>query len=210
MLLKAVILSLFFLVTFNVSSCIFATQIEDPDQNEGIVFLKDMLTESIKVAKASTKDKRSVRKFADIVVDKFALEQMAQTALGPYFKKLSKEQFNEFKNHLSNYFIKTYATQEKVDLFASIDLNKAELKKKLSVNSKKNQMTIHSTFKTKSGDVNTKFVLIKNEKAFDIFDILIEDIGLLQNTRDQLSQIQSQSKTPEVFLKTFEMASKID
>lgn len=202
-MIKIFLLSICMLTTLTFDCCLFATQIEMSEKNKSIDFLKDMLREAIKIAKESAQDPAKTDKFAKIIVDKFALAQMARTAMGPYVKKLSPSQFEEFQQHLSRYFIKTYATKEKVDLFSKINLDEAVMDKKITLNSKKTQMTIHSQFKTKSGDIKTEFVLVKNGNDFDIFDILIENIGLLKNTNDQLVALQSKAKTPDDFIKAF-------
>lgn len=198
------LLSLCFLTTLTVNCCLFATSIELSEKDMAVHFLKDMLHDAIKIAKQSAKNPNMTNNFAKIIVDKFALSRMARTAMGPYAQKLSDEQLEEFQQQLSRYFIKTYATKEKVDLFAKIDLDAAVIGKKVSLNSRGTQLTIYSQFKTKSGDIKAEFVLVKNGNDFDIFDILIENIGLLKSTNDQLVALQSKVKTPNAFLKAFE------
>ncbi|CAO5682898.1 MAG: hypothetical protein HEEMFOPI_00802 [Holosporales bacterium] len=181
-----------------------AQRFEDSDTAKAKDYLKDFLQEASSVAKQCLASKKTCYNFADIIVNKFNLQSMGQFVLGQYFRKLSEDDVKKFEALLTKYFIKAYATHERIKLFSSVDMETDDFNFKTSLNEKKTRLTNQKIFKTEKTDVNVKIVLLKKEDGhFDVFDILIEDIGLLISTRDALNAF-TKDKKPAEFLKAFE------
>ena len=179
---------------------------DDGDNQKAHEFLKQFLLEASKTAKICLNGDKICKKFADIIVKAFALKEMGQYILGPYFKKMDKDegQVKEFEKLLTDYFIASYATIERVKLFASVDMENDDFLFKTTLNERKTRLTCQKKFKTEKSDVNVKIVLIKTKaNTFDVFDILIEDIGLLISTRDALRDVYQKNENPKDFLKAF-------
>lgn len=178
----------------------------DADAPKARIYLKKFLEDSYNIAKQDLKHEAEKQKFAQIIVKNFSLSTMSPYILGRYRTKLSAAQSASFEKMLTDYFLKTYGTSEKIDLFASTDMRGDNLKEEFTFNNKKNRITFSGNFKTANGSVFAKFVLIKEgENRFKIFDIYIENIGLLFGTRDQIATLhKNQTETPENFLKNFQ------
>jgi ABC-type transporter MlaC component len=200
-----------------VKSCLFVflslTQIFSNDNNfsqadekETLAYLQGFLKEAYDAAQNSLKDSNAKSKFADIIINNFSLEDMAPPILGPYRTKLSTEQRKEFEKKLTNYFLKTYGTTEKIKLFASTKMDNKQIKPTPQIISKNTRMVYNATFKTSSGDVSAKFVLLKKGKnVFKVGDIQIAGIGLVVGTRDQIATLhKNQTVSGDAFLAAFE------
>ncbi len=182
-------------------------QFEEDDISRAKVFLKFFLKEASSVANDCLNNKKICFNFADIIVNKFDLKSMAQFVLGPYFRKLSESEVAQFEKLLTKHFIKAYATHERIKLFASVDMENDDFNFKTSLNEKKNRLTSQKNFKTEKNTVNVKIVLLKSKDgSFNIFDILIEDIGLLVSTRDFLSP-RYQNNSSKEFLTAFQKSA---
>ena len=135
---------------------------------------------------------------------------MSKSILGPYGRKFEPKELEEFKTLLTKYFLKSYATKEKIDLFASADIGEGKIQETPTANKKRTRLTYSGTFKTNGGSVSTNFVLVKKDaETFKIFDIKIESIGLIFSTRDQVATLHNnQTMKPVDFLKKFEKLVK--
>lgn len=178
----------------------------EKDQQPTLIYLKDFLKEAYDAAKKSLQDPRAKSKFADIVIKNFSLTDMAPSILGPYRAKLSIQQQEDFEKKLTNYFLKTYGTTEKIKLFASTEMDDNQIATKPQIISKNKHMIYNATFKTSQGEVSAKFTLLKKgENIFKVGDIQIAGIGLVVGTRDQIATLhKNQTVSPDSFLAQFE------
>lgn len=203
---KALIKPCFFLIVVTAEAFCSNQPFSENDEKSTLVYLKNFLKEAYDAAQKSIKDPSEKSKFADIIIKNFSLSDMASPILGPYRLKLSPEQRKEFEKKLTNYFLKTYGTTEKISLFASTEMNDDNINKRPRITQKNNRMVYIATFRTKTGNVEAKFTLLKKgESLFKIADIHIERISLVIGTRDQIATLHTnQTVKPEVFLEKFE------
>ncbi|PIZ32611.1 MAG: hypothetical protein COY39_05265 [Alphaproteobacteria bacterium CG_4_10_14_0_8_um_filter_37_21] len=165
------------------------------DEKKAFIFLKNMLNKSSLIATQDTHTEDAKNKFATIMTNAFSIPHIAKFSLGLDFKEYSAENFKKFKNTLSNYLLKIYATQEKIDVFASINIEDDDINAIPKLSQRKNRLTYNAVFKSKKGPVNTQFVIIKvKSDDYKIFDIVVEGIGLLSNLRSQASVLKDLSK----------------
>jgi ABC-type transporter MlaC component len=178
----------------------------EKDEQPALIYLKNFLKEAYDAAKKSLQDPTSKSEFADIVIKNFSLTDMAPSILGPYRIKLSTQQQEEFEKKLTNYFLKTYGTTEKIKLFASTEMSDNQIRTKPQIINKNKAMVYNATFKTSQGEVSTKFTLLKKgENTFKVGDIQIAGIGLVVGTRDQIATLhKNQTVSPDSFLDQFE------
>ena len=168
-------------------------------------FLESVLKQSNSVAKAAVSNFHERDNFAEIIINSFALKSMGQFALGPHFKELSSTEFKDFSKLLTQYFLKTYATKEKVELFASVNMESKNIDETYKLSEKKNRITFKGIFQTKSGPTKVEFIVIKvGQNAYDIFDIKVEGIGLLSNLRSEIKGLWNNNSTSVKFLEHFE------
>ena len=206
MTIKNLIKSYFFI--FLSATQIFSSdnKFSEADEKQTLSYLQGFLKEAYDAAQNSLKDPSAKSKFADIIINNFSLEDMSPTVLGPYRAKLSTEERKEFEKKLTNYFLKTYGTTEKIKLFASTEMDNKQIKAKPQIMSKNTRMVYNGTFKTSSGDVSAKFILLKKGKGvFRVGDIQIAGIGLIVGTRDQIATLHKNQTLPaDKFLDAFE------
>jgi len=196
------------LIGMNVFLCAHAPAIQQQDFNnadekKAFAFLKNTLKKSNEIAKQSSQTQKTKRKFATIMTNSFAIPHIAKFSLGREFRKYSTENFTQFERTLSDYLLKVYATQEKIDVFASINIEDDDISNVPELSPRKNRLTYKAVFESKNGPINTQFVIIKiDNNKYKIFDIRVEGIGLLSNLRSQVSTL-SVNKSIEDFLKDF-------
>ena len=173
------------------------------DEKKAFTFLKNTLNKSNGIAKKSSQTQKTKQKFARIMTNSFAIPHIAKFSLGREFRKYSAENFTKFERALSDYLLKVYATQEKIDVFASINIEDDDINNIPELSPRKNRLTYKAVFETKNGPINTQFVLIKtHNNHYKVFDIVVEGIGLLSNLRSQVSTL-SVNKSIDNFVKDF-------
>lgn len=178
---------------------------QEGDIEKARSFLESVLKQSNSVAKAAVHDFSQRDNFAGIIINSFALKSMSQFALGPHFKELNTSEFNNFSKLLAQYFLKTYATKEKVELFASVNMDSKNVEDAYKLSEKKNRIAFKGMFQTKSGPTKVEFIVIKvGESTYDIFDIKVEGIGLLSNLRSEIKGLWNNNLNAIKFLEHFQ------
>lgn len=173
------------------------------DETRAFTFLKNTLNKANEIAKQANQTQKTKTSFAQIMTNALAIPHIAKFSLGRGFSQYSPEQFSQFEQLLSDYLLKVYATQEKIDVFASINIEDDNISNVAELSPRKNRLTYKAVFESKNGILNTQFVLIKiNQNQYKIFDIIVEGIGLLSNLRSQVSTL-SVNKNIDTFLKDF-------
>jgi ABC-type transporter MlaC component len=179
------------------------------DEIQAFTFLKNTLNKASDIAKQTNQTQKTKISFAQIMTSALAIPHIAKFSLGREFRRYSPEQFAQFKIILSNYLLKVYATKEKIDIFASINIEDDNINDRAEYSPKKNKLTYEAAFESKNGILKTKFVLIKCSKdQYKIFDIIVEGIGLLSNLRSQISEL-SGNKSIDAFLQNLSKASEL-
>lgn len=126
---------------------------------------------------------REVRraKLRELINPKFNFAEMSKRSLGPNWKNLSKQEQSEFTEVFSELLARTY-------------LSKIETVKPGMVEVKGEQVRIPraivKTVVTSKGDkfpINYKMALKDN--AWQVYDVVIENIGLVANYRNEFSGI---------------------
>ena len=131
----------------------------------------------------SSDDQKDIRraKLRELINPKFNFAEMSKRSLGPNWKNLSKQEQSEFTEVFSELLARTY-------------LSKIETVKPGMVEVKGEQVRIPraivKTVVTSKGDkfpINYKMALKDN--AWQVYDVVIENIGLVANYRNEFSGI---------------------
>lgn len=128
---------------------------------------------------AQTSERRG--KLRELINPRFDFSEMAQRSLGANWKDITPEQRKEFVDLFSNLLAKTYLSRiETVKRGMvkvkdeSIDFPRAEVK----------------TLVTNKGDTfPINYKLLNREKNWKVYDVIIENIGLVANYRTEFAGI---------------------
>jgi len=121
-------------------------------------------------------------KLREIITPKFDFNQMARLSLGAYWKDLAAEEQNEFVGTFSDLLAKTY--------LARIENIRAETVKVDGQNfSNPNQVVVNTTVTHKGDKFPINYRLVKGPEGWKVYDVVIENVGLVVNYRNEFSGI---------------------
>ncbi len=163
------------------------------DQVKGTVdqVLK-ILTDSALKGEQKTQERRA--KLRQVVLQRFGFTEMSKRALGRYWNERTPEERKEFVRLFTDLLERAYVdrvegyTSEKIlYLDEVVDGNFSEVKSKIVT--KRNQ------------EVPILYRLLKNDSNWEVYDIVIEGVSLVNNYRTQFSKIIRTSSYEELVKK---------
>jgi phospholipid transport system substrate-binding protein len=159
---------------------------------EAIRVAIDQGIEIVKTAKLDTKaDKTAVvNRLREIVYPLFDFDEMARRSLGPHWRRLKPQQQTEFVASFRELLEKTYA--DKIDLY---DGQKVAFSGE-SVDQDYAQVDTRVIGKEQSYSVDYRLHLVDGK--WKIYDVVAENISLVNNYRSQFNRVLSNSSYDEL------------
>lgn len=154
---------------------------------EPIQILEDYSEKVIDILKDSEEEDQEITKeqldqLKDLGMEIFSFEQISMRTLGRNWPKLNKEQQSEFVELFPRLLEKNYLSKINEYRQESVEFTKETIfsKRKAEVKSK---------IKTKSKEIPVDYRLVKVDKEWKIYDVIVEGISLVKNYRSQFSEI---------------------
>ena len=142
--------------------------------------------------KALTVDEKNDRLLA-LVESRFSLDIIVQRALGRHWKKLDAEQKLEFKRLFSKLVIHTYSLR----LEGAGERPKFEFGKVVEL--PKERLEIQSEVEYLNDKISVYYRLAKRNGQWEVYDIVVEGVSLLNNYRKQFNSIMARGSVDKLF-----------
>ena len=162
--------------------------------NQGVEILKD--------AKLDDKKQRAevIDRLRQIVFPLFDFDEMAMRALGSNWRRLNPEQRAEFVPAFTALLEKTYADQ--------IDLYKGQKVVFTGEKIEDNYAQVDSSIIDKNGQrYSVVYRLQRGDGKWKIYDIVVENISLVNNYRAQFNRVVAKSSVEELLKRIKQQAS---
>lgn len=119
---------------------------------------------------------------SEIIAPVFDFEEMSRRCLGTNWRTATPAQQAEFQTLFSSLLAKNYLKQirEKAE-GAQFRL--------YSANENKNKATVQTIVTTKNGTLKIDYRLYNNKGNWKVYDVIVENIGLVSNYRSEFSDI---------------------
>lgn len=118
----------------------------------------------------------------DIIAPVFDFEEMSKRCLGVNWKTATPVEQNEFQNLFSNLLAKNYLKQIR-------EKAKGSKFKIAGANESTDKATVQTIVTTTAGDLKIDYRLYNKPGSWKIYDVIIENIGLVSNYRSEFSDI---------------------
>jgi phospholipid transport system substrate-binding protein len=122
------------------------------------------------------------KKLKEQISPVFDFQEMSKRCLGINWKKATNEEQTEFQKLFSELLAKNYIKQIREKSLGS----KFELAKSHEEGEK---ATVQTVVTTKNGTLKIDYRLYKSENTWKVYDVMIENIGLVSNYRSEFSDI---------------------
>lgn len=120
----------------------------------------------------------------DLITPVFDFEEMSKRCLGTNWKTASPDQQKEFQKLFSNLLAKNYIKQIR-------EKAKGSKFKILGAQEASEKATVQTMVTTDAGDLKIDYRLYNKPGNWKIYDVIIENIGLVSNYRSEFSDIVS-------------------
>jgi phospholipid transport system substrate-binding protein len=113
----------------------------------------------------------------------FALDKLAELALGPYRQNASDEQLAEYNQAFADYIVTTYLTR--FDAFTGYSFEVGQAK---PMNN--NDVAVRTTITDQSGKpIIVDFRVRPTGGSFQVIDVVVEGLSMLKTQRDEFSAV---------------------
>jgi len=136
--------------------------------------------------------KRQQKKLVQAGEQLFDFDEVTRRSVGNYWKDFSREQKIEFRDLFSKLLQKIY-----MDKIQSYDGEKVIFDKEIPLSSTKTKVNTHILWKGK--EVPLDYMLRIEDKAWKVYDVIVEGVSLVKNYRSQFRSILSKNP-PSVLL----------
>lgn len=140
-----------------------------------------------------TKERRS--KLRDIINPRFDFDKMAQLSLGAAWKDINGDQQKEFTSTFSNLLAKTYLVKIETVKAGMVSIETE------SVDETGQKATVKTLVKSKGDVFPIDYKLLNENGEWKVYDVVIENIGLIVNYRNEFSSIIRKDQFAGLMLK---------
>jgi len=144
--------------------------------------------------KGETKVQERRAKIRQVVLQRFGFTEMSKRSLGRYWNERTPEERTEFVRLFTDLLerayidrIDGYSGEQVVYMGESVDGDYSEVRSKIVT--KKNQ------------EIPIMYRLQKNDSSWEVYDVIVEGVSLVNNYRTQFSKITRTSSYPELVKK---------
>ena len=146
--------------------------------------IQAVVNDLIKVVAALPGEKNSIerrKKMREIITPHFDFREMAKRSLGDKWNKVTEAEQNEFTNLFSELLAKTYLNR--------LDHLGPDVVKFESERVGSSGALVHTTVKFKEDTFPLDYKLLLSAGHWRVYDVIIENIGLVQNYRNEFAGI---------------------
>lgn len=157
-------------------------QAEDSAPIDEVKNVVDQLVKAVEQFPGEENIKARRAKLREIITPKFDFAQMAKLSLGAHWKEVSATEQDEFVKVFSDLLASTY--------LARIENIRAKTVKIDNQNfSNPTQAIVNTTVTHKGDKFPINYRLVKGAQGWKVYDVVIENIGLVVNYRNEFSGI---------------------
>lgn len=168
-------------------------QAASPSPKSAVQVTIEQLVEAVEANPGDAALKARRTRLREIINPRFDFEEMAKRSLGTYWLTATPEQQKEFVSVFSNLLARTYLS--KVESIQRdtvvIDSERIEYPKAL----------VKTTVRHKGDTFPIDYKLVNQNGAWRVYDVLIENIGLVANYRNEFSGIIRKEKIEGLLIK---------
>lgn len=174
------------------------TSVLSASPKEAIQMTVDEVVEIVEKDRGNV-DTEAIRKKVNQIFD---FQEMAKRSLGMHWKKIEDEQRQEFSDVFAEFLATTY--MKRID-----DLERGMC----SINSEKvigNRALVKTTINIDDTEFPIDYkMLLKPDQKWYVYDVVIENIGLVSNYRNEFSGILRKNSVEELIVQLSEKTAKL-
>ncbi len=143
----------------------------------------DILTNEALKAPERAEERRA--KLRQAVLQRFGFEEMARRSLGRHWRKVSREQRQEFVSLFSDLLERSYIN--KIEAYTGDKQQIRYTKEKID---KDGYAIVRSEIVNKRDlNIEIEYRLVKRQADWEVYDVVIEEVSLVSNYRTQFNKI---------------------
>lgn len=152
----------------------------------------DKLVEAVGKYPGDDKTKERRRALREIINPKFDFGEMARRSLGPHWNQASPEEQQEFVQVFSDLLARTYLNRIETIKPGMVKIEEEDSASQAEAASNKTVVRTTVTHKGDTFPINYK--LLNESGSWKVYDVVIENIGLVQNYRNEFASIIRREK----------------
>ena len=126
------------------------------------------------------------QKMRETIKPHFNFKAMSQSSLGPHWTKCSKEEQDKFVSVFSELLAKTYLKKIESIEEGMVEITGSRVKGQKAI--------VNTMVNYKDQEFPLDYKMVNEEGGWRIYDVLIENIGLVRNYRDEFAGIIRKEK----------------
>lgn len=167
------------------------------------VMMEKTIEELVKIVESLPGDEQVEArraKMREVLTERFDFEEMSKRSLGKYWKKYSEAQQGEFVKLFSDLLAKTYL--DKLDAVEKdmVTFDSAKIKPPKAL--------VRTTVKYKGDTFPLDYKMLDRGEQWRVYDVIIENIGLVSNYRNEFAGIIRKDKLDGLLTKLREKVEK--
>ncbi len=172
-------LSALFMICFGVSAPLAHA---DDQPSTGIRQAIDQVRDTVKSDKSKLSEDALNTKLRGIIAPMFDFEEMSRRCLGPEWNKVSEPDQKEFVRLFSELLERTYLKRIRENAESSVI-------KSMSDSVTGDKATVKSVIHAEDDDISIDYRLLRSTGHWRIYDVLVENVGLVTNYRSEFPDI---------------------
>ena len=173
-----------------------------PLNSSPLTEIKSTIDEILKVVekypgKENTKERRA--KLRELINPRFNFREMSQRCLGPAWNDRSPEEREEFVSVFSNLLARTYLSKIETVKPGMVQINSETVEALKAL--------VRTTVKNNQDTFPIDYKLLNEEGQWRVYDVIIENIGLVSNYRNEFAGIIRKDKFEGLMVKLREKAA---
>jgi len=143
------------------------------------------------------------KKIEDVLLPKFDFEQMSKSSLGAGWKKATPEQQQEFIKLFTSLLSHSYL--EKIRK----NIEKSEVTFHPTTINDEGRIIVHCNVVADGQSVSIDYRIYKKDTGYKVYDVMVENIGLVSNYRSEFSGLLDQGNFEALLKKLREQVAKV-
>lgn len=148
----------------------------------------DSIVKVVQEFPGEDKQKERRAKLREIINPRFDFDKMAQLSLGAAWKDITPEEQKEFTETFSNLLAKTYLVKIETVKAGMVSIETETL------DDTGQKATVKTLVKSKGDVFPLDYKMLNEEGTWKVYDVVIENIGLIVNYRNEFSSIIRKDK----------------
>lgn len=154
----------------------------------------DQVRDTAKAESGKASNKELEEKLKDILLPVFNFDEMSRRSLGSNWSKATPEQQQEFVNLFSDLLARTYLARVRRNAVTSEIIS-------LKENLQGEKATVRTVVMAEGSEVSIDYKLQKETDRWRIYDVVIENVGLVNNYRTEFGSVVRQQGFPALLQK---------